>query len=183
MYLETLVKADLLRIISRGFSYPSEENLNEIRGISSEITAVEIQTPWTNLLSEMKKNLDASAIKSEYSRLFLMKQVPLNESNCCARLNAVTDVAGFYKAFGMNPKSGDAPDALPYELEFLALLLVKYCLAQSAEQMEITLNAYDKFMNEHLKDFSKKFSEKMHAAQCSGFYIKLLELLELVSDS
>lgn len=176
---ENLITADLFRILSKGFSYPSAENLEDIKGISNEIiTGSLAEKTIIGQLVNMLSVLSEDDLRQEYSRLFLKKTVSLNESFCLTRLNAITDVAGFYKAFGLNPKSGDAPDSLPYELEFMAMLLVKLSIAQTEQQRIITSGAYKKFLEEHLAPFTEKFSKKMKNYDPIPFYQHLIGLME-----
>ncbi|MBI4930764.1 MAG: molecular chaperone TorD family protein [Bacteroidetes bacterium] len=173
-----LVKADLFRVISKGFSYPEENNIAEIREIVFELSKrTELNIEYKKLLLEILKNANYKTLLSEYSRLFLKGTVPVSESTCLSKLNSVTDVAAFYKAFGMTAKSGESPDAITYQLEFLSLLLVKMSIAKNKEQLEITKDAYVKFINDHLLEFSGKFSENLSQTNPNDFYSELSSLL------
>ncbi len=175
-----LAKADIFRILSIGFSYPTEENLKSIKDISEElISSRAVGKNISTLLKEIISAINSDDITEEYSRLFIKKLVPLNESFCLSRLDAIPDVAGFYKAFGMMPKSGDAPDALNYELEFSAMMLVKISIAKTDEQLEITSVAYGKFMNQHFVPFATAFCEKLKRVEPFLFYSTLADLLHL----
>jgi hypothetical protein len=64
----------------------------------------------------------------------------------------MADVAGFYRAFGFEV-SGERPDHIVPELEFLALLLLKEAHARitgEADGAEVCATARSKFMAEHL---------------------------------
>lgn len=175
-----LVKADIYRILSIGFSYPDENNLSQLLSIGCDLVNNEkIEDEKTvELLQQILASIKKDEIVSEYSRMFLKGSIPMNESFCCSKLDAVSDVGAFYKAFGMNAKSGDAPDALPYELEFCSALLVKISLAKNEEQKNIAYDAYKKFLNDHLKEFTQKFSAKVKEVEVIDFYKNMISLLE-----
>ncbi|MFN8237288.1 MAG: molecular chaperone TorD family protein [Chitinophagales bacterium] len=61
------------------------------------------------------------------------------------KYNCVSDASAFYKAFGFTPKTGENPDSIMYQLEFLALLLVKIAIAPNNENRNVTEDAYRKF--------------------------------------
>jgi TorA maturation chaperone TorD len=173
-----LLKADLFRMVSKGFSYPEEGNLQELKEITAElIDDSQVPNQIKEILLRLNCHNNEEKLKSEYSRLFLKGSIPITESTLCSKLNAATDVSAFYRAFGMTAKTGEAPDALNYQLEFLSILLLKLILAENSEQEEITLSAYEKFMQEHILDTEPKFREKLLAANPSQFYLSLSDLL------
>lgn len=175
-----LVKADIYRILSKGFSYPDENNLSQLLSIGCDLVNNEKieDEKIVEILRQILASIKKDEIVSEYSRIFLKGSIPMNESFCCSKLDAVSDVGAFYKAFGMNAKSGDAPDAIHFELEFVAALLVKISLAKTEEQRNIAYDAYKKFLNDHLKEFAQKFSQKVNEVGEIDFYKNLANLLE-----
>jgi TorA maturation chaperone TorD len=173
-----LVKADIFRVISKGFSYPEEYKIEEIRELILELSKrTELNIEYKKLLLQILKNANYKTLLSEYSRLFLKGTVPISESTCLSKLNSVTDVAAFYKAFGMTAKSGESPDAITYQLEFMSLLLVKMSIAKNEEQLSITKDAYMKFINDHLLEFTSKFTENLNQTNPNDFYGNLATLL------
>lgn len=173
-----LVKADLFRILSMGFSYPDQEKCDDIESIIFDLLKdADLDLEIQEQLKSIQKSIDYKEILREYSRIFLKGTIPTTETAVCAKMNCVTDVAGFYKAFGMNAKSGDSPDSIIYQLEFASLLLVKMALAKDEEQSFIVHDAYQKFMNDHLKEFAEKFQEKLQSSGPIEFYNELSNLL------
>jgi TorA maturation chaperone TorD len=173
-----LVKADVFRLLSRGFSYPSPDNLEEIRSIAEELCEITGKDdPIHDLLECLIPHIEEQPILEEFSRLFLKGTVPVTESHCCGRIQAVPDVSAFYNAFGMKSRPGDTPDSIMYELEFISLLLVKMVIAETDEQYEISQSAYKKFINEHFGDFMNKFGEKLSEKLPTPYYATLLELM------
>lgn len=174
----TLIHSDIFRLLSKGFSYPNKESLDVFKDIAETLSVSnKIKPKHQQLISQLLSELDEAILLNEYSRLFLKGTVPITESFCCSKLDSGPDVAAFYNAFGMKAKQGEAPDAMTYQLEFAAILLVKEFLAETDEQYEVTRDAFKKFINDHLYEFSGKFKEKVLNAAPYNFYITLSDLL------
>lgn len=179
---KNLVKADLFRILSMGFSYPDQDKCDDIDAIIHNLlTDHDLDLEIQESLKSIQKNIDYKEILTEYSRVFLRGTIPTTETAVCAKMNCVTDVAGFYKAFGMNAKCGDSPDSIIYQLEFASLLLVKMALAKDEEQSFIVQDAYQKFMNDHLIELAEKFQEKLETVAPINFYTELSKLLVAIT--
>ena len=175
-----LIKADLFRALSRGFAYPDEDNCREVKEILTNCLEKKVLDKRSQeLIMRLLRELDNTDVLKAYSDFFMKGHIPLTEGYCCSRMHSVTDVSAFYKAFGLNPKKGENPDALTYELEFAAMLLVKESMAENEEEKEITKDAYQKFMDDHLVDFSKQFIEKLRSFKPDPYYRTLATLLRL----
>lgn len=173
-----LVNADVYRLLSLGFSYPDAKTIEKVSDIASGlIEQNKIDSGLVEILKKLIPEIDEDIIRREYSRVFIKGGVPITESNTTAILNSVSDVSAFYAAFGFNAKSGETPDSIMYELEFMALLAVKIAIAPTDEAMEITEDAFNKFLSEHLHDFAERFGEKINNGDASAYYKLLTELL------
>ncbi|HXH18058.1 MAG TPA: molecular chaperone TorD family protein [Chitinophagales bacterium] len=180
--LDYLLRADLYRLLSRGFSYPEKNELAEISETAKELLE-------NSLTSDEIKNhlrLIAGCIRedellNEYTRLFLKGNVPQTETAVNPSYEALGNLAAFYKAFGFTPNSGNSPDSLSYELEFVSLLCLKVALAENHEQRKVTLDALQKFLSEHVKEFSTRFHQRLHDVNAHPFYLYLAHLLESVA--
>lgn len=176
---ELLVRADLLRLLSKGFSYPSFENQTMLDAIIRQLLNND-ETPFEihHLLFDLKDlaRCDQENLR-EYSRLFLKGNFPMSETACCQRNDALADIAAFYSAFGVKAVAGETPDSICHELEFGALLLVKTAIAESEEQRSVTENAYKKFFEEHLHPFCLALYERLFSIETIRLYRVLTELL------
>jgi len=79
----------------------------------------------------------------------------------------MADIAGFYRAFGFEV-SGERPDHIVPELEFLALVLVKEAYALMAGQVEgaeICATARRRFIAEHLGRWLPMLRERARGAE------------------
>jgi TorA maturation chaperone TorD len=87
----------------------------------------------------------------------------------------MADVAGFYKAFGVQVVSGDErPDHITAELEFMNLLAVKECIALQeegeSEHAEVCRNASRAFLRDHLARWAPRLGECLAAADGDPVY-------------
>ncbi len=98
----------------------------------------------------------------EYWRLFDCSiACPINQASYVRRDKGAIlgDLAGFYKAFGWqySTSTGERPDHLLCQLEFVGLLFAMSSHAASDEQREIVDDALGKFANLHMHDWLPSF--------------------------
>lgn len=89
--------------------------------------------------------------------------------------NILADIAGFYRAFGLNAV-GERVDHISVELEFMSFLLIKEALAPDKEKAEICMDALKKFFNEHIVTWI--FTACNEMKKLSPFYASVAEFLE-----
>lgn len=86
----------------------------------------------------------------------------------------VADVAGFYKAFGMEVEPGtERPDHLVVELSFVQFLAVKEAVAladDEAEGAEVCGEAARSFLRDHLAAWIPSFAESLEEADPPPLY-------------
>lgn len=173
-----LLDADVYRLLNLGFSYPDTKTIEKINDIASGlIEQNKIDLGLMEILKKLVPEIDEDIIRAEYSRVFIKGGLPITESNITARYNTVSDVSAFYAAFGFSPKSGETPDSIMYELEFLALMALKIAIAPNKEAMEITEDAYNKFLGDHFLEFAEKFAFRLNDGDAIPYYKILTELL------
>lgn len=134
---------------------------------------------------------EASAEKEglfrEYDRLFRAKDIWLYGTEYMSehefqRSNYLSDISGFYKAFGVEVNS-ERPDALNAELEFMHYLIFKEINAPAPEKAEIALSAQKKFFVEHLSPAAKAIAQKIIAITENQFYKNAAsELIDFLSQ-
>lgn len=171
--------ADLYRLLASCFDFPNEERLNTIKEISEGLS-------WTgypheeiqSMIETLNTSIDKEEILSDYSTIFIKGGVPLNESHTLKKFSSVADVSAFYNAFGFSPKSGENPDSIMYEMEFLALLLVKSVIAPNEEAKEVTQKAYKDFLTEHAGEFALALSKRIREGNAGVYFFSVAYLLE-----
>jgi len=87
----------------------------------------------------------------------------------------MADVAGFYKAFGVEVgPGGERVDHIATELEFMNLLAVKESIALQqegeGEHAQICRDASRSFLRDHLGRWVRPFAEKLEAAAAAPSY-------------
>lgn len=177
--IDSFIRADTYRVLSKGFSYPDEKNISEMKSIVEElISSPHLHRNIYHYLEKILSTIEVGELQKEYSRLFLKGTIPIYESSYNLSFDVIPNVSAFYTAFGLTPKSGESPDSLPYELEFVSILSLKTVLAQNQDNEDITKDAYKKFLREHLVEFVKRFSDKVEKAKPNLFYETITEFLK-----
>jgi len=112
--------------------------------------------------------------------------LPTNET--FTRSQEMADVAGFYRAFGLEPsrRDPDRPDHLGLEFEFMAFVLMKKRLAaeapaldqNAAERIEVCDRAQRSFFQDHLAWWVPSFATRLgRKTRGAGLYVALAEAL------
>jgi TorA maturation chaperone TorD len=174
-----LVNADLYRLLANCFDFPTKERLYAIREISVALSQAgypdkEIQ----KLLTSLSESIDESEILNSYSTIFIKGGVPLNESHVMQKYDSVSDVSAFYNAFGFSPKSGENPDSIMYEMEFLALLSLKMTIAPNEEAAMVTKQAYIVFLKEHIAEFAVALAKRIREGNAGNYFIIVTHLVD-----
>jgi TorA maturation chaperone TorD len=128
-------------------------------------------------------------VRAEYDRVFglvLARECPPYEteyhpsSETFFRSQQLADIAGFYRAFGLEParQTPERPDHLALELEFMAFVLLKQRLAADsmdanpalAEAARVCAEAQRTFFRDHLAWWLPAFSTGLRRKAGGGFY-------------
>lgn len=174
-----LLNADIYRMLANCFDFPTEERLYAIEEISNAISQSgypdeEIQT----MITTLHASIDKDDIVRDYSNIFIKGGVPLSESHTLQKFNSISDVSAYYSAFGFSPKTGENPDSIMYELEFLALLSLKIVIAPNDEADDVTQKAYADFLNEHTTEFAIGLAQRIREGNAGAYYFTVSFLLE-----
>jgi TorA maturation chaperone TorD len=146
----------------------------------------------TELIAEFRRPLDD--LLTEYDRTFgliFTPECPPYETEYCPnsepffRSQQLADVAGFYRAFGLDVAESqpERPDHIVLELEFMALLLTKERLARpndgslAEEQALICHNAQRTFFSEHLIWWVPSFASGLRRKSGGGPYAAVAQAL------
>jgi TorA maturation chaperone TorD len=125
---------------------------------------------------------------AEYDRVFGLvpsRECPPYETEYHAaaepffRAQQLADVAGFYRAFGLEPTRGrpERPDHIALELEFMAFLLAKKRLAADADQVVVCAEAEAAFFRDHLAWWVPSFATGLRRKAEGGLYTAVAQVL------
>mgnify|MGYP000361169170 CR=1 FL=1 len=144
-----------------GFSYPDDDFFSFFKDLS----------------------LEKEKIRAEYDRLFRANEIWLYATEYLAdnefqKANYLSDIMGFYKAFGVEPNN-DRADSISSEFEFMYYLIFKKLYAEnkndSLEKTRICLDAQKKFFTQYLYPAVKKIATIIISRTDSSFYKELCE--------
>ena len=112
---------------------------------------------------------------------------PINEATYIRRDKGaiIGDICGFYRAFGWSPvkETGERPDHLVVELEFVAMLLVMASRAETKTQRELTSSALADFTRSHLSEWVGLFCKQLCSSADDPLYVAVSTLLASVWHS
>lgn len=195
----SLSRAVLARALKTGLSFPRPVTLERFRSEESQralLGAAGALDP-SGLLVEAVRNCcsrshaSSSELERSYNRIFghsLRGRVCPYETeygplHVFQRAHRISDIAGFYLAFGLAPKKTDSEraDHVAYELEFLEFLSLKeaHALTNGDTKMYgVTRAALKRFLSEHLGRFGRAFGSSLLREDPEGFYGALGNLCE-----
>lgn len=180
------------RLLALAFAYPTPPRLTEIAAAAREAATearAEVRAALTRL-ADAARDGDAAALDGEHVILF-QRQVrcPPYEGaygppQMAGKAPLLADVAGFYRAFAMEPAEGqpEVEDHVCAELEFMSVLAFKeaWAIAEDhAEGLEITRDAQRAFLRDHLGRWGTAFATRVSAAATPGVYPAAAALLSV----
>lgn len=174
-----LMNADLYRLIANCFAYPDKERLFNIKEMAMGLHQVGYpDESINNMLLSLAESANEDEVLSAFTNIFVRGGVALSETHLLQKYNSVSDANAFYNAFGFTPKTGENPDSIMYQLEFLALLLVKNVIASDEESRSVTKDAYRKFLEEHTGEFALALAKRLREGEAGPFFLTVSYLLE-----
>lgn len=195
---DLIERADWYEALALMFTQPTDETLARIRSLVARFVegANETETlagPVRRFKDDLS-NTDLGTIRREYNRLFITAGACRANETDYERLSfsmtqQLADVTGFYTAFGIqvDSSSGERPDYIGTELEFMRLLLLKQAYAEEnglTEQAEITETAVNNFIRSHLVTWIPAFcAALLKNTKSSGSYATGASVLEAFVSS
>lgn len=174
-----LLNADVYRLLANCFDFPTAERLFAIKEISAALSEAGFpQSDIQSMITTLNESVNDEEVLYDYTTIFIKGGVPLNESNTMQKFNNVSDVNAFYHAFGFSPKTGENPDSIMYELEFLALLSLKVTIAPDKESASVAHKAYNDFLKDHAGEFAIALARKIREGNAGTYFFTVSYLLE-----
>lgn len=188
--IELLAQADLVLLLADLFrpQIPADALALEPHDVEQLLGATGLSGP-DRLAERMclglsaARDADPQLLRDEHVRLFEGAMVcPLNETAYIRRDKGaiIGDLAGFYRAFGCEPSSatGEKPDHLLAELEFVAALLTMSAEAETPEQVQVASDALAAFATSHLGDWLPAVCRHLGQTTALAFFAHASDALE-----
>lgn len=175
------------RLLALGFTPPHMDTLGEMRNLAEALlhdaSAGAVTDALRDLVVAIGNPAAVGAAPADYCSLF-DREAPCApyegsyEGDPFRQMRQMSDVAGFYAAFGAEASGPDAdrPDHVACELEFLSFLALRRVSARMEgrdEEAEICQDAEDAFLNEHLGRWLGAFCVRVAGATASPLYAAL----------
>lgn len=143
-------------------------------------------------LRSVLEPLTLAEIEASHLRCFghtISKECPpyegeYDQAHIFQKTQALADIAGFYRAFGLEPaaEAHERADHISVELEFMHFLCRKeaYALGRghAPERIAQSREAQATFLREHLGRWAPEFARRLCAKDDRGLYGRLSELLD-----
>jgi TorA maturation chaperone TorD len=179
----TLSRAILYRLLSLACDYPTPDTCTALRGVAdaavvaADVIGAGIASEVRHLCSVLRER-DDEALERAHTAVFTLttsELCPAYETAYTAKhlfqvSEQMADVAGFYRAFGVEPH-GERPDSLAMELEFGYLLALKEAYAlehHGRAQVAICRKAERAFFRDHLGRWGCVIGDRMMARDADG---------------
>lgn len=183
------------RLLSQATMYPSDDVITMLRGedlLQAEAAAEILEETFSTPLAAFAKELQNSSpddLQREHGRIFshlLSLDCPPSETVYTAReifeeTAELSDIAGFFRAFGLELAERERPDHITVELEFMHLLTSKEAYAHlyhGAEKARLCRVVQRKFVEAHLGRWGRQFAHQLAARAAGGLFAATATLID-----
>jgi DMSO reductase family type II enzyme chaperone len=208
-----LLRSAVYKVLSRGFALPSNDISSSISDgaymdeLKEAVSVLQdLGFDEDGVLSEPLEALDRAVeevrgltleeFQSEFLSIFgytISREYPPYEtqygcSHVFQQTQELADIAGFYKAFGLEigSNAGERLDHISIELEYMHFLTYKEAHARKRhgpDKAEICVNAQRKFLDEHLGSWIFHYAKLFRRKIKEGFYRGLTDFMEAFISS
>ncbi len=190
-----LSRSALYQLLSQALVYPSEEAvaaLQEVDLPQAQRAAVRLPARVTPLLAafaEQLRSADATQLQTEHRRIFthiLSLDCPPCEtfytaSHIFQETQELSDIGGFFRAFGLEMADKERLDHISVELEFMHFLTYKEAYAlthHGPAKARLCRDVQRKFVQDHLGRWATRFAQRLGQKANGGYYGCLASLVE-----
>ena len=162
-YMESLREAAEWRLLGLLFACPDARWRDQVRTLAEEIAAGDLREAALAAQQEADEGL--------YHTTFgpggpaAPREVSYQQSTLSGQFLA--DLGTYYQAFGYCPPHDEPPDHIAVETDFMAYLKMKQAFALAClqeEQVSVTADAAQAFVENHLSAISPRLAETMAAS-------------------
>jgi DMSO reductase family type II enzyme chaperone len=182
------------QVLSQATVYPSKEVVSALReeDLPQARTAVDILgQAFSDRLEALAKEMqvDATQLQTEHRKIFthiLSLDCPPCETVYTSRqifeeTQELSDIAGFYRAFGLELAERERLDHISVELEFMQFLTFKEAYAQLNDgpaKARLCREAQRKFVQDHLGRWALRFAQQLERSADGGFFGAVASLVD-----
>jgi TorA maturation chaperone TorD len=190
-----LARSAAYRLLSQATAYPTDEVVAALgdEDLSQAQAAAEVLgetfSERLDAFEREAKAASADELRSQHGRIFshiLSLDCPPCETVYTAReifeeTDQLSDIAGFFRAFGLDLAERERPDHITVELEFMQLLTAKEAYAQlhhGPEKARLCRVVQRKFMEDHLGRWGQQFAQQLERQAPAGYFRALAGLID-----
>ncbi len=181
-HVYAFLAAALADPVSRHFELALDKKIQSVAMAAAELLADEREPHELDLMPVVR---ELAAPREEIARrhcevfgLLVAKTAPPYETEYCRsnltfyRTQQLADIAGFYRAFGLEPnlEEPERQDHISVELEFMARVIQGELNAAGPQQAEICRDAQKKFLADHLVWWAPAFARLLRRSASDGLY-------------
>jgi DMSO reductase family type II enzyme chaperone len=191
-----LARSALYRLLAAAFADPTPARVEALAQGARQVAAAAPADLHDGLqrLAAATVDADVGDLTAEHVALFQREvRCPPYEgaygpAHMAGKAALLADVAGFYRAFALEPAAGlpEVEDHMCAELEFMSVLALKeaWAIARGhGEGLEVTLAAQRAFLTDHLGRWTGAFAARLTATAAPGFYPAVAALLQAWIDA
>ena len=190
-----LARSAAYRLLSQATVYPTDEVVAALsdEDLSQARAAAEVLgDAFSERLGVFERELLAASteeLQNQYGRIFshiLSLDCPPCETVYTAReifdeTAQLSDIAGFFRAFGLDLVERERPDHITVEMELMQLLTAKEAYAQlhhGPEKARLCRVVQRKFMEDHLGRWGQQFAQLLERQAPAGYYRAVARLID-----
>jgi len=182
--LEPNTRAAIYGLFAQAFAYPDEERIAALHEAAQAVLALDCPLPLMRVAA-LAREVRRESLEPVFVTLTTFSSSPdcpafetaYFGSEPLRQTQRMADIAGFYRAFGVDATSGGMrPDELPVELEFMAFLCSKEAYAiehLGAPRTGQARKAQRVFLKEHLGRWGSVFARKISQQAPPGHFYGL----------
>ncbi len=190
-----LSRSALYQLMSQALVYPSQEAVSALQEVDlpqAQRAAARLPARVAPLLAafgEQLQSADATQLQAEHRRIFthiLSLDCPPCETFYTARhifqeTQELSDIGGFFRAFGLEIADKERLDHISVELEFMHFLTYKEAYAlthHGPAKARLCRDVQRKFVQDHLGRWATRFAQRLGQKANGGYYGCLASLVE-----
>ena len=193
--VRALSRSALYQMLSQALAYPSKEAVAALQEVDlplAQQAAANLSAAVAPLLAALQEQLAAMSVtelQAEHRRIFSHSVSPdcppcetfYTAHHIFQETNDLSDIGGFFRAFGLEMGDKERLDHISVELEFMHFLTYKEAYAlehHGRAKARLCREAQLKFMQDHLGRWAPQFARRLGQKAGGGSFGCVASLLE-----